>query len=700
MIGADRVGGRKPPGPGEPLDRGPAASGLEASLRAAGRALSGAGDVVHKDWESLGANAIGLAAAAQSGVRPEASAQHDPIRSRVDELLGRGPRVSTLNEASNLADAAVSQRQASRAETEANQAVKDAETAFEAAERSGDSEAILAARANLARVRKSREGALMGSLGASDALLQTAAGIGQERRAARAFDTARDGAVRVLDSAEQTAEEASALARDLPADLRADAKELETRLTGARTRYEQSLREARGDPQKVEEATWGFLSEQMGIWAGLSLVEREAAERQKPRIIPASTAALRPVDPREGARVQIEVGRAKVKEALDEQMRLRLAVGAAGGFPVAETVAETAAHGYAAALDRLQALGDGGASDVELRQGQMEVNLARIVFDEAMNPRRTASDPPPWAVGLGTFVEEFGKGALAVASLGGTAAMQQAYETGRLDGRSGVADGLQVYLEGVFNGVTFGAGDAFVDARAGQGRNVLGSSGTALLASLRNVSGYDDLKTIFIDPHANAYDKAQAMATLVAKWAGLAAIGVSGTRYAKVEVPNPFARKPIVGPGTVGGSGTIPPENIGLGKPQWLRDVEKGINFNKAHAFDYPYREIYIERPGGGYYKLDAYDPYSGEIVSWKNTNLSQITERTAIDYLNELARKYPPNATIARVPSSGPLAGQALRGQMILEVPQQTQPIPKAVLDYASARRIVIRDVYGDVYN
>ncbi|HSD26392.1 MAG TPA: hypothetical protein VLL75_03765, partial [Vicinamibacteria bacterium] len=584
MVGADTVGGWGAPGPGQPIERGPAASTFEASLRAAGRVLSGAGNVVQEDWEALGASAIGFAAAVRSAVQPASSVSEDPVRRRVDELLGRDPQVSTLNDASNLADAVVSHRQSSRAEEEANQAVKAAEAALEAAEAQGDAEAILAARANLARVRKSREGALMGAIGASDALLQTAAGIRRERQAARAFGAARDGVVRALDSAERTAEDAAAMASDLPLDLRRDARELAGRLGDARARYEAALKAAQGDPQRIEQATWGFLSQQMEVWVGLTLVEQEAAERLKPRIIPASaTAQVGPVDAREGARVQIEVGRAQVQDALKEQMQLRMAVSAGpGGAPLPETAVETAAHGYAAALDRLQALHDGGASDVDLRRAQMEVNLARMLFDEARNPRRTVSDPPPWAVGLGTFVEEFGKGALAVVSLGGTAAIQQALKTGRLDARSGFADAVQVYFEGVFNGITFGAAGTFADARAGQGRGLLGSSAAALVASLRNVSGYDDVKTIFLDPHANAYDKAQAMATLVAKWAGLAAAGVAGTR--------------ITGPGAPETAGKVTPKS----RAPWLERAEAGENFNKARTFDYPHREVYIERPGGG----------------------------------------------------------------------------------------------------
>ena len=495
MIGADSVGQRKPPGPGEPIDRGPAASALEASQRATGRALSGAGDVVRQDRESLGANAIGLAAAVPSGVNHKSSEPHDPIRSRIDELVGLGPQVHTLNQASNFADAALSPRPSTRAEREANQAVRNAEAAFKAAEAFGNPEAILASRANLARVRKSREAALMGEIGASDALLQTAAGIAQERNEARTFATARDGVVRVLESAETTDQRVATMGADLPLDLRKDSTELRKQLGRAQTRFEEALREAHGDSERIEQATRGFLSAQMRVWADLTLLERVAAERQ-----PQSVAA------------QLRVGRDAVKNALAKQQARRQSIGAGGGFPIPATEVEGAAHGYSAALDRLQAVQDSGASDIELRRGQMDVTLARTVFDATRDPRRSPGDPPPWAVGVGTFIKEFGQGALAVVSLGGTVAIHQAYKNGRLEARSGPADVMQVYIEGVFNGISFGADDA---------------SAATLVASLRNVSGYDDLRTILTDPDANAYDKAQAMATVVAKWAGLAALGVS-----------------------------------------------------------------------------------------------------------------------------------------------------------------------------
>ncbi len=106
-----------------------------------------------------------------------------------------------------------------------------------------------------------------------------------------------------------------------------------------------------------------------------------------------------------------------------------------------------------------------------------------------------------------------------------------------------------------------------------------------------------------------------------------------------------------------------------------------------------------MDKPGGGYVRLDAYDPVAGEIVSRKLTQLGGIQESTAIGYLRELATKYPPGARIADVPPSGPLAGQFIRGQQILEVSIQTQPIPAAVLGEAQRLSIVIRDVAGNVY-
>jgi hypothetical protein len=60
---------------------------------------------------------------------------------------------------------------------------------------------------------------------------------------------------------------------------------------------------------------------------------------------------------------------------------------------------------------------------------------------------------------------------------------------------------------------------------------------------------------------------------------------------------------------------------------------------------------------------------------------------------------KYPVNATIAKVPSSGALAGLPLLGQYYLEVPIQLRPIPQSVLDVANRAGVLIRDVNGKVH-
>ncbi|EKY02048.1 hypothetical protein HMPREF9134_00715, partial [Porphyromonas catoniae F0037] len=51
--------------------------------------------------------------------------------------------------------------------------------------------------------------------------------------------------------------------------------------------------------------------------------------------------------------------------------------------------------------------------------------------------------------------------------------------------------------------------------------------------------------------------------------------------------------------------------------------------------------------------RLDSYNPRKREIVSHKCTQLSEISEETAIRYLKELEAKYSPGAMIADVPSN-----------------------------------------------
>jgi len=110
------------------------------------------------------------------------------------------------------------------------------------------------------------------------------------------------------------------------------------------------------------------------------------------------------------------------------------------------------------------------------------------------------------------------------------------------------------------------------------------------------------------------------------------------------------------------------------------------------------------------YVRLDSYDPHVGEIVSRKYTQLSEVSEETAIRYLKELEEKYAPGSIIADVPSNKTGVnrdifkennGNILDGQMILEVPvQKKAEIPPNVLDYAKKHYIKIRDIKDKYYN
>ena len=143
--------------------------------------------------------------------------------------------------------------------------------------------------------------------------------------------------------------------------------------------------------------------------------------------------------------------------------------------------------------------------------------------------------------------------------------------------------------------------------------------------------------------------------------------------------------------------------------------------FNKERAKFYSFNEVYLEAPkketkvaGDSpakhkYVRLDSYDPQTGEIVSRKYTQLSEVSEETAIRYLKELENKYSPGSIIADVPSNKTGSNEkifelngdnVLRGQMILEVPVQHKAVPKEVINYANLKGIKIRDTNNHIYN
>ena len=87
--------------------------------------------------------------------------------------------------------------------------------------------------------------------------------------------------------------------------------------------------------------------------------------------------------------------------------------------------------------------------------------------------------------------------------------------------------------------------------------------------------------------------------------------------------------------------------------------------FNKERAKLYSFNEVYLEAPKKAtklagdsptkhkYVRLDSYDPQTGEIVSRMYTQLSEVSEETAIRYLKKLTDKYAPGSIIAEVSSN-----------------------------------------------
>ena len=142
--------------------------------------------------------------------------------------------------------------------------------------------------------------------------------------------------------------------------------------------------------------------------------------------------------------------------------------------------------------------------------------------------------------------------------------------------------------------------------------------------------------------------------------------------------------------------------------------------FNKERAKFYSFNEVYLEAPkketkvaGDSpakhkYVRLDSYVP-NKKIVSRKYTQLSEVSEETAIRYLKELEDKCSPGSIIADVPSNKTGLnkdifkannGNILKGQMILEVPVQHKAVPKEVINYANLKGIKIRDTNNHIYN
>ncbi|WP_157000546.1 hypothetical protein [Leucobacter komagatae] len=121
----------------------------------------------------------------------------------------------------------------------------------------------------------------------------------------------------------------------------------------------------------------------------------------------------------------------------------------------------------------------------------------------------------------------------------------------------------------------------------------------------------------------------------------------------------------------------------------WRRVRAEWQEFNYQNHHRYPQNEVALRN--GKF--LDSYVP-DVAIVSRKNTQLWDVTPKTARLYIDEMLAKYAPNTPIA--------SGGKLDGRLVLEVPVQRGEIPQAILDHARNLdpQVLIRDVLGHIYN
>ncbi|WP_380151467.1 hypothetical protein [Kroppenstedtia eburnea] len=155
----------------------------------------------------------------------------------------------------------------------------------------------------------------------------------------------------------------------------------------------------------------------------------------------------------------------------------------------------------------------------------------------------------------------------------------------------------------------------------------------------------------------------------------------------------------------------ISPEDWAKMTPEQKAKVNQGNAFNEKMRPNYPHNEVYVKYKDKGKWKegmVDSYDPDKGEIISRKHTQLAEIQYQSAKRYMDEFLMKYAPGTRIRDVPTqrkgsghqNAGLAGDTLKGDMILEVPVQKKPVPRNVREYATDNDIIIRDEKGKVYN
>jgi hypothetical protein len=252
----------------------PAAARQQQNLRLASQVLGVAQGVAGKD----------LAAAAVSGLSIGATVANAPRSGDVP----RSASALRLNDAANLAQAALGYYQAERGRTATDGAVADAQARLDAARASGSAEAMRQAEADLRRAKADAESALMGGIAAGESLLGTARDIGDQHRSRAELERARES------SSEGAAERTrlGALLKDetTPAALRTAARAAADILEGAEAEFQRAVLAAAGDADKLGAARKTYEATRNAV---ARTMERAAS-------IVATSAAVAPASPPQG----------------------------------------------------------------------------------------------------------------------------------------------------------------------------------------------------------------------------------------------------------------------------------------------------------------------------------------------------------------------------------------------------------------
>jgi len=133
--------------------------------------------------------------------------------------------------------------------------------------------------------------------------------------------------------------------------------------------------------------------------------------------------------------------------------------------------------------------------------------------------------------------------------------------------------------------------------------------------------------------------------------------------------------------------------------PAWLQRVKAGRASDKSRESEYDYNQVYFEGKTTDHLKLDSFNSETGEILSRKLNDLSQVSKKAALSYINEIERKNALGTKISDVPSNRDIAGRTHKGQMYLKVPVQKNGVPQVIVDAARKASVLIRDIDGWIY-